>query len=415
VSPHLQRASERYRVLRLATIAILAISCLCGCYKRRDAAGAFEHAMQTLEHGDIDTASREAERDYREFRSAGPEWEWKFVLLKARVLCWKGMSDRALDVLSSEPGVPPSADLTVQKYWLESVANGASHKFEESEGKLAEAERLCSQSDHPACAYVARARGRLEMERAHYSRAHDLFERSLTSARARRDDFLEANILLDLSWSAEQQTQFDEALDRANASRKIAILHGFADIAQGALGNMGWAYYKLGDSEKALKMFVEAGEQARKLGDMTDQVKWLTNAGYIHMDARELGIAEQSFQQSLKLAQQINSREDIVNSLIALAFVSERTGRLADAKRYADEVFSRARADGNKDDENYGRLVEARVAAQRHDIGTAEAAFHDVAQSPDAAVFLKWESAHWPVSTRANSSPPPPSASTARL
>src|ERR1019366_2609770 len=51
--------------------------------------------------------------------------------------------------------------------------------------------------------------------------------------------------------------KFDEALDWANAARQISVAHGYADISQTALGNMGWAYYKLGDSEKAQVALIE--------------------------------------------------------------------------------------------------------------------------------------------------------------
>src|SRR4029077_8392004 len=263
--------------------------------------------------------------------------------------------------------------------------------FPDAEHKFKDAETLCAQVSSPVCADVATGRGTLEMERGHYEEAHHFVQRVLGLARADGDQLRVANAMLDLSWSANEQAHFDEALDWSDAARQLAMHLGFAGVAETALGNMGWAYYKLGDREKARPMFAQAEKQAQQLGDVTDQISWLTNAGYINMDDGDFKVAEQSFQQSLKLAQQINSAEDIVNSLIALAFVCERTGRLVDAKRYADEVFSRARADGNKDDENYARLVQARVAAQQHDTAVAEAGFHDVAQSPAAAVFLKWE------------------------
>ena len=141
---------------------------------------------------------------------------------------------------------------------------------------------------------------------------------------------------------------------------------GFADIAQIALGNMGWAYYKLGDTEKARRCFIEAGKQAEKLGDVTDQVEWLTDLGYIYMDAG-VRSREQSFQQSFNSLGKINSREDIINSLIALAFVSEQTGKLDDAKRYADEALAKAREDKNGRDQVYPLLVQGRVAARLHD------------------------------------------------
>ncbi len=91
------------------------------------------------------------------------------------------------------------------------------------------------------------------------------------------------------------------------------------------------------------------------------------------------------------LALGIKDREHIVNSLIALAFLSEQTNKLDDAKRYADEALAKAQEDKNGRDQVYPRLVQGRVAARLHDTATAENAFHEVEQSKDCPVFLKWE------------------------
>jgi CHAT domain-containing protein len=229
------------------------------------------------------------------------------------------------------------------------------------------------------------------MKRGHYAQAQVLFERSLASARASGDRFLEATALLNLSWSADEQTHFDEALDWADHARRISTAEGFAGVAETALGNMAWAYYKLGDPEKAEHLTVEAWNEAKQLGYLTDEVRWLTNAGYIDMDAGKLSGAERSFKEALVLAHQLNSRGDIINALIALAFVSEQTNKLDDAKRYADEALAKARDDKNGRDQVYPQLVLGRVAARLHDPATAENAFREVAQSQDCPVFLKWE------------------------
>jgi CHAT domain-containing protein/Tfp pilus assembly protein PilF len=341
--------------------------------------------------GDTVAAALEAERGYKDFRAAGPDWAWRFTILRARALHMRGMNEEALKLLTSESVPLPSGELAVQELMWKGLAYVSLHRFSEAEQNLAEAERICATSDNPDCADVLNAEGALQMERGHYAQAQGLFERVLASARASGDPLWEANALLDLSWSADEQAHFDEALDWSDAARQISLTRKFGSVAQKALGNMGWAYYKLGDSEKALKMFVDATKQAEKLGDTSDQVKWLTNAGYIDMDATNFTTAEESFQQSLRLARQINSREDIINSLIALAFVSEQTGKLEDAKRYSDEALSMARADGNKRDEVYPRLVQGQVAAQEHDVPAAENAFREVAQAADSPVFLKWE------------------------
>lgn len=335
-------------------------------------------------------AGAEAEKGYAEFHGVSAELAWKFTILRARVLYRQGTYEEVLKVLASEPA-PPSGELAVKKRWLDGLAYTSLGRFPQAEQAFGEAERLCTPAQYLSCGDVASARGTLEMERGRYAPAQVFFGRVLALARANGDQLWEANALLDLSWSAEEQTHFDEALDWANAARSIAVPQRFDGVAQTALGNMGWAYYKLGDPEKAEGMFIESRKQAEKLGDVTDQVRWITDSAYIDLDAGRFSVAEMSFQQSLKLARQINSREDIINSLIALAFVSEQTGKLDDAKRYADEALAKAREDKNGRDQVYPRLVQGRLATRLHDPTTAESAFHEVAQSPDCPVFLKWE------------------------
>jgi CHAT domain-containing protein/Flp pilus assembly protein TadD len=296
-----------------------------------------------------------------------------------------------LTVLSSETAAGPSGELAVQKSRFEGLAYSSLRDFPAAEREFDEADRRCAASDYPACADVVSARGMLEMARGRYANAQTLFARVLIFARASGDRVWEAETRLNLSWAADEQTHYDEALDWAGASSTIALSGGVPDIAQKALGNMGWAYYKLGDPEKAEGMFVEAEKQAEKLGNAADRITWLVASSYVYLDEGKISDADQSSQQSLDLARKINSPEDIVNSLIALSVVSEQTGKLGDAKRYADEALAMARADGNGRNLVYPLLVEGRVAAQQHDTAAAEGAFRQVAQSADTPVFLKWE------------------------
>jgi CHAT domain-containing protein len=378
------------RIVRTTELVILVVW-LSACSRRPDPQTAFEHVTQTLVHGDVVAAANEAERSYRRYHSISPEWAWKFTIVRANALYRGGMYTEVLTALASEPTPLPPGQLALKERWLEGLAYSSLHRFPEAEQTFEDAERLCAGSSDLVCLDVTSARGTLEMERGHYSQAQVFFERVLASARANRDRLWEASALLDLSWSALEQTHFDEALDWANTARRISISQGFAGLAQTALGNMGWAYYKLGDSDKAYGMFTEARRQAEKLGDITDQVRWITAAAYIDLDASRFEVAEQSFLRSLDLASNIKSGEDIINSLIALAFVSEQTNRIDDTKRYANEALAKASADKNGRDQVYPQLVLGRVAARLHDTATAENAFHEVARSPDCPVFLKWE------------------------
>jgi CHAT domain-containing protein/tetratricopeptide (TPR) repeat protein len=370
---------------------VLVIGLLLSCSHHRDPAAAFAHARETYRHGDIAAAGKEAEEGYREFHATSAEWAWQFIIFRAKVLYRRGKGEEALKLLASGPGAPPSIELAAQRKRLESDAYASLHRFAEAERKLAEAEAICTASDCSACGDLASAYGGLEMGRGNYAKAHAHFERALGSARSHGDRFLESIALLNLSWSASEQTHFDEVLDQANLARQIGIASDYAGIAQGALGNMGWAYYKLGDPEKARAMFMEAAGQAERLGDAIDQINWLTNAGYTYMDEGAPSLAEQSFRQSLDLASKISSWGDIMDARTALAIVSEQTGKLDDAKRNADEALAIAKTDGNGRDIVYALLVEGRIAARRSDTAAAEAAFHQVEQSADTPVFLKWE------------------------
>jgi CHAT domain-containing protein len=387
VSPKLVRREAGKVFPAIALVAF----CVFSCSRHPDPQAAYDHARQTFRSGDKTTGADEVERGYRKFHGLNTEWGWKFAILKANLLYGRGMNDEALRLLASEPSQPPSTELAIKKLRVEGLAYTSLHRFTEAENKFREAKELCAQSIQPACADLEDARGDLEMERGNYAQAQICFESVLESARTNSDSYQEAGALLDLSWSADEQTHFDEALDWAAPARKISLAQGFAAIAQRALGNMGWAYYKMGDLEKAEGMFTEAKDQAAKLGMTDSEAGWLLNLGLVHMDSNDLGAAEASYRQSFDLATKIKSREDTINALMSLAFVSEQTGKLDHAKRYADQALSMAREDGNKRDETYPRLVQGRVAAREHDPAAAETAFHEVAESPDSPVFLKWE------------------------
>jgi CHAT domain-containing protein len=382
--------SARGRVL-VIMVLILGIILLPGCSRQRDPQVAFDQARSALRRGDLAAAVVEAERGRRKFHAAGAEWVWKFTILQATALHGQGTDEAALRLLASESAPGPSGELAIKKLRLEGQAYSSLGNFHEAEQKFGEAERLCTVSDYPTCADVIAARGAMEMSLGHYQQAQLLFERVLPRAHASDNRFWEASALLDLSWSADEQAHFDEALDWSNAAERISLSHGFHDLEQAALGNMGWAYYKLGDSDKAEEMFIEARKQAEKLGDVGDQAQWLQAVGYIYLDAHKFRDAESSYQASLKLARQIKNKERLVNSLTALAFVSEQTGKLDEATRYANEAFAKAREDENGREQVYPLLVQGRVAARSHDSATAESAFRKVSQSQDSPVFLKWE------------------------
>src|SRR5262249_32596857 len=236
---------------------VILISFIMSCGRRESPQAAIEHATRMLQRGDFSAAADEAAKGYTSFHSVSSDWAWTFLLLEAHALEWKGLSDKALDILSSEPFPPQSDDLAIRKRWLEASAYIFLDRLPEAEKKIQEMKELCHHV-HVAPCEDLRVQGWLEMAHGRFDRAQTLFEQTAASAHARGDSFVEASTLLDLGKSGIQQEHYDQAMEWSDAAYKLAAAIDAVHIAQTALGNEGWAYYKLGEHEKALPLLLNA-------------------------------------------------------------------------------------------------------------------------------------------------------------
>ena len=79
------------------------------------------------------------------------------------------------------------------------------------------------------------------------------FLQALSFARSHRDSWLEATTTLNLGFIAMQVNHYDEAVDWSNSAYQEATRFGYENTVEGAAGNLGWAYFQLGDDERALE------------------------------------------------------------------------------------------------------------------------------------------------------------------
>ena len=342
-------------------------------------------------HGDLGKSQEEARQGYQRYQGSRPEWAWKFRILEAESLLWRGRYLDVLSLLATQPATAPNRNSEIVELSLRGAAHARLHQFTDADENLRRADSLCSEFTDAGCGGVSRALGVLAIERRHLTEAQRHFEDSLSFARSHGDPFLEATALLNLGALALLEEHFDQAADWSSAAYQASKAQNADDLAQNALGNLGWAYYKLGDSEKSLDLFLKAEARAAQLGDLSDQASWLTDAGYVYMDAHSFSQAEQSFRQALELERQVNSKEDIYNALRVLARLSSQIGDLANADQYAQRALQIARESGNHVDELYPLLVEGQIAAARGDTVGAESSFHAIEQDKNCPVFLKWE------------------------
>ena len=364
------------------------------CSRNDSPQAAFDHAYKSLLHGDLKQTQDEAHRECQRFRDSSPEWAWKFRTLEARAALQRGLYEDALKLLKSAPLPSDQPDLVIPILTLAGEADVNTHNFAEAERSLNDAARLCGSYASASCGYVLKARGLLATELNQWESAERLFELSLAFARSHGDALLESHALLNLGNESLAQGRYDEAIDRSEAAYETAKAVGARRLELITQGNIGWAYYKLGDSERALELSAESEKLASQLGDVWNQENELTNIGYIYMDARKFDLAAQTFQHALGLAQGIDAKEDIYNALRVLARLALQTGDLVNASQYAQHALDIARASGNHLDEIYPMLVQGQIAARGSGTGEAERTFQQVEHNNICPVFLKWEAEH---------------------
>jgi CHAT domain-containing protein len=354
----------------------------------------YEHARQLFLHGDLARCQQEAELGYRRLEKRDPKAASEFLLLEADAMLWRGMYADALRVLSTRPMSAYTRGEAILERTIEGTALTRLHDFSRANERLAEAERLCAGGLNAECGGVVRARGILAVEHGQLAEARKDFLASLAFARAHRDRWLETTALVNLGVVALQSERYDEAVDWSMGAYRAAVKLDAADMAQVASGNLGWAYFELGDQEKSLALFQEAEKQAAELGDVHAEINWVTDAGHVHRDAGDLGLAADSYHRALDLAKRIDSKEDVITALEDLAHVSIDASDPDAASGYIEQVTPMLRASGNRLDALDVMLARGKIAAARREDKQAEAIFRTVEEDPESQTSMRLGSEH---------------------
>src|ERR1700751_64620 len=92
------------RGLALTVFSLLSM-CFAACGPSNDPQPEFERVEQLFLRGDLIHAQADSAKAYRYYSDRSPQWSWKFRILNARTLTWRGMYQDVLPVLS--PELPP--------------------------------------------------------------------------------------------------------------------------------------------------------------------------------------------------------------------------------------------------------------------------------------------------------------------
>jgi CHAT domain-containing protein/tetratricopeptide (TPR) repeat protein len=354
----------------------------------------YGRVRQLFLHGYLEQSQTASDRDYARALSTDPIWASQFQLLEADSMVWRGLYGPALKILGSGAGAPLNADEKIERASLEGIASTRLQQFSAADHSLAEAQALCDTAVEPGCGGVLRARGILATERGRFSDARSLFIQSRDFARSTGDEWLETTALLNLGFISLQTDDNDAALEWSRQAYRDAREMQADDLAERASGNLGWAYFKLGDRERALQVFTETEKEAAGFGNVKEELKWLTAAGYVGQEIGDFGHAAESYSRALGLARQISSKEDIINSLEDLAHVCIQEGKLDEADGYLRQVDPLIRVNGNRLDALDVMLARGRIAAARRQDGVAEGLFRQVKGDPASQITMRLGAEH---------------------
>ena len=280
-----------------------------------------------FESGDLTHSQEIAGFLAKRYRSTSPYWSAQFSILEAQSAAWRGVSADVLRILDAVS--PVDAHSRIRALSLLAAANVHVHRFAVAQRYLLDADRLCPAMESSVCSHVVNAHWTLAVEQGRYDEAYSLALKHLDLARRFGDRFEEASALMNLANTCLYLQHYDEAIDWLNDSNKVAESLHAEDILLTNTGNLGWAYYSLGDRERAFGLFQDAERRAAALGDTEGTILWLTTTGYVLQDSGDWSRAEGSYRQALALAKQIDSGNDVINSLESLAHISIQLNRVA--------------------------------------------------------------------------------------
>jgi len=375
--------------------------------ERPDAAeAAYQHALRLFQQGHIADAHGEATAGWARYGESEPAWAGKFQLLDAQALIYLEKEEtykQALNVLAGYSA--PQTDTVggqVEKLTYEASALmnlGKMHadisELKAANQKLDDAEALCGKAQLVACGGMWLARGSLAYKLGRPERALMFHRRALDFARAHKDVWRQANALMQLGFVTLEVERLDESVDWSRAGNALATQHGYYDLDQLTAGNLGLAWWKLGDVERAQEWLEAAQKIAAGLGDLDDEQYWLSkevavfrDLGGLNHDHSQLLHAVDLDEKSLELARKIGDPQGIVDALNELAVVELYTDKVDKADAHLKEAQQRVQA-AKLAPSPFMVLIDGEISTKKQDYAKSEEDYRSLIADASAPMEVR--------------------------
>jgi CHAT domain-containing protein/tetratricopeptide (TPR) repeat protein len=305
-----------------------------------------------------------------------PVWLLQFQLLKAEVLLTQYRAGEAKPLLETA-GAAVSKLPSSKPRLLSDLAElqRQAGNLDEFHKLMMQARDLASQSgDSALLSWIEQRHGAFLSD---FKECDAVLHHGLDLARSVGDEYLISGALNGLGYIRLTRFHYDEAISYFEAADQAAQKISAKVPREKCLGNLGWCYFRLGQTERALELYSTAEPLAAQTGIPDDDHRWLANIGsiyYVH-EAYDKAIAY--YLRASDIALRVPNRRyaAIYLNNISRAYIDQ--SKWDDAEKYgrlAMETLQGVTEPGGV--EAYSRLNSGFIAAARRQPGKAEAEFH---------------------------------------
>ncbi len=346
-------------------------------------------AESKFQQGDLIAAAQESDAAYKELSEHSPEWAWRFRVLEAEILVWRGLSADALTLLQAQlaPDLSTSA-IGVRREIVLGLAECSLQNFDKAEQHFAKAERVSRLYQPDLMGEILLGRGNLFLARGDLPSAENAYLQSLRLARENKQSFLTLKSLGSLGWVSMEEEHYDQSIDWDIKALEMARALGARVAIEKVTGNMGRSYFKMGDFERASSLLTEAKDASIQLSANKDEMLWLMNIGEIEYAQERYPPAERDFQQGLVLARRLENRASIATCLSNLAVVELKERKYDAAEEHNREALAVEHQDGDRPRWLQSMITDADIAADENDFGAAEQALTQVIREKNLDGYL---------------------------
>jgi CHAT domain-containing protein/tetratricopeptide (TPR) repeat protein len=333
----------------------------------------YQGAQSSFERGDLKNALRSVDESLRVVGHGDPDSFWRLQLLKSEILIWQGRNKDALAVLTVGDVLEPSnAVLLARKSVFLGFAETNLQQLELADRSFQAAERMSGTQSPEVMVDLLLGEGKLAALRHDPIKSELLFKRALLIATNNHQLFLSSQALGDLGVLQMRRAHYADATDLFNASLTAAQKVGAQGAALRLTVNLALAYRRMGDLDRASELFEESEKSSERLGMISDQTRAVLNIGVIQFVQHHFSNAERDYQRALQLARQEDNQQEAILCLNDLAGVAVEEGNLDLAEKYNKEAMLLEHSIGDHDTELYSLVNEADISFQKQDRHAAE-------------------------------------------